>query len=79
MLKLKMCEHDDCFTCPYDDCKFEKTKLKRTNRKEYYHQYYMENKETISNKRREYYLKHKEEIAKKRYKALILSLCVNIR
>ena len=66
------CKHDDCFTCPYDDCicdkakKSEKTKkeklspeeLKR-HRQETNKKYYNRNSSWISEYKRELYKKKK--------------------
>ena len=70
------CTHNDCLTCPYPDCLYEKAKEKgkapkRTNdRSEYWANYYEENKEKIKKRMRQRYHDNKQKYSdyfKKRY------------
>lgn len=68
------CTHDDCFTCPYDDCISDKEPVKRKagrkrldpwekKRRQRVAQknYHEANREKIQKYRREYYQKHKSK------------------
>ena len=57
--------HNDCFTCPFDDCKAGAktvTQVKRepSSRSEYWRQYYLNHREEILAKRKEHYRRKKE-------------------
>lgn len=56
------CEHDDCFTCPYDDCILPDVKLDGKDQAAY-------QKRRAENKARslKYYYEHKEE--RRKYQA----------
>ena len=49
--------HDDCETCPYDDCKCPTSDTSRECAKRYYERH----KEEVKRKRRERYHKQKEK------------------
>ena len=61
------CKHNDCLTCPYPDCVYEKAKEKgkapkRTHeRSEYWAKYYEENKERIKKRMRQRYHDNKQK------------------
>jgi hypothetical protein len=67
-----MCRHDDCFTCPYEDCicdkvrkgdKKSRTKLSpeelKRHKKENNKKYYNKNRARISEWKRDYYKRKK--------------------
>lgn len=70
-----ICEHNDCFTCPYPECIGEKApgKKKKPGRKKmdpeevkkhrlaYQRKYYQEHKEKYKEYMISYYYEHKEE------------------
>ena len=76
------CGHDDCFTCPYEDCIDGETKekpkeRKKYDRKPYYKQWYAENRVALAERRRANYFKKKEQRMlnnKERIRALIGNL-----
>ena len=66
------CTHDDCLTCPYTDCVYEKAKQpkRKRDRSEYYAKYYEENKEKLKKNMRKRYHDNKKkysDYAKKHY------------
>lgn len=76
---MTRCRHDDCFTCPYPDCIYEKAKkgdkksreklspdeLKR-HKKEANAKYYNKNRARISEWKREYYKQKKVKEGRKK-------------
>ncbi len=74
------CGHNDCFTCPYDDCIDDEKKpkeRKKCDRKAYYNKWYSENREVVAERRRIRYYKRKEQrmiTHKERIRALIGNL-----
>ena len=48
------CNHNDCFTCPYDDCIITERQLEReSSLKEYRHEYYLKNRDKLLSRSKE--------------------------
>lgn len=69
------CTHNDCLTCPYPDCIYEKEvtvtgKPKRTHeRSEYWAKYYEANKERIKKRMLDRYYANKERYSAQKKEA----------
>lgn len=68
------CTHNDCLTCPYPDCVYDRAKetgkkpKRTTDRSEYWAKYYQENKERINARRKKHIEANKEEHKKRAHK-----------
>ncbi len=68
------CTHDDCFTCPYPDCIYDKAKVKSdkpkrtTDRSEYWAEYYQKNKERIKARRKKHREANKQSYSERAHK-----------
>lgn len=57
--------HPDCFSCPYEECKFSHDDKVATG-KTYKRDYYWQNRDKINQRNKEYYHKNKERINARR-------------
>lgn len=75
------CTHEDCFTCPYDDCISDKSPVSkkrgrkklppevvRQHRLAYQRKYNKEHKEKLAAQMKKYYQEHKEYYKSRRKK-----------
>lgn len=58
--------HNDCFTCPYDECNYTTDKRRIDKDRTYKSSYYEARKEYFRQWQREYYQRNKERIKAKR-------------